>query len=118
MSDNARNDSAQDDAQPAAEAQAEAEPATAAPADASAEPHDGDMPDLDDVKRHFREALDRKNKAGSKDSSAASGKSKGKAQVAHGPSAARAAERRAGERAADGTIAGWEFQCQAGWSSR
>jgi hypothetical protein len=52
------------------------------------------MPDLDDVKRNFREALDRKNKANSKDSSAADGKSKGKAQVAHGPASTRRSFRR------------------------
>jgi hypothetical protein len=60
---------------------------------ADAVPEDG-KPDLDEVKRHFREALDRKNKASSKDSAAASGKGKGKAQVSHGPASTRRSFRR------------------------
>jgi hypothetical protein len=97
------NDSAQDDASPgsteATAGTAEAAQAAAAPeADASVEadpaPEDGDGPDLDDVKRHFREALDRKNKANTRDTSAADGKAKGKAQVAHGPASTRRSFRR------------------------
>lgn len=96
------SDSAQDDASPGsteatagtAEASqaAEALEADASPKDTA--PEDGDGPDLDDVKRHFREALDRKNKANSRDSSAADGKAKGKAQVAHGPASTRRSFRR------------------------
>jgi hypothetical protein len=97
------SDSAQDDASPgsteATAGTAEASQAANAPeADASVEadpaPQDGDGPDLDDVKRHFREALDRKNKASTRDSSAADGKAKGKAQVAHGPASTRRSFRR------------------------
>jgi hypothetical protein len=97
------SDSAQDDASPgsteATAGTAEAPEAGQSPeADASPEadtaPEDGDGPDLDDVKRHFREALDRKNKANSRDSAAADGKAKGKAQVAHGPASTRRSFRR------------------------
>ena len=94
------SDSAQDDASPGsteatagtAEASqvAEADPAM----EADMAPEDGDVPDLDDVKRHFREALDRKSKANTRDSSAADGKAKGKAQVAHGPASTRRSFRR------------------------
>jgi hypothetical protein len=94
------SDSAQDDASPGStEATAGTAAASQAPeADASLEadtaPEDGDGPDLDDVKRHFREALDRKNKANSRDSSATDSKAKGKAQVAHGPASTRRSFRR------------------------
>jgi hypothetical protein len=96
------SDSAQDDASPGspeatagttgASQAAEALEADASPEDTA--PEGGDGPDLDDVKRHFRAALDRKNKANSRDSSAADGKAKGKAQVAHGPASTRRSFRR------------------------
>jgi len=96
------SDSAQDDASPGspeatagtagASQAAEALEAHASPEDTA--PEGGDGPDLDDVKRHFREALDRKNKASTRDSSAADGKAKGKAQVAHGPASTRRSFRR------------------------
>ena len=91
------SDSAQDDAAPGSPEStagtADAPPAADGPHGGAA-PEDGDMPDLDDVKRHFREALDRKNKANSKEASASGGKAKGKAQGAHGPASTRRSFRR------------------------
>jgi hypothetical protein len=91
------SDSAQDDASPgspeATAGTAEASQTTQAP-EADTAPEDGDMPDLDDVKRHFRQALDRKNNANSRDSSASDTKAKGKAQGAHGPASTRRSFRR------------------------
>jgi hypothetical protein len=60
----------------------------------TAAPEDGDLPELDDVKRHFREALDRKNQASAKEASASGGNAKGKAQGAHGPASTRRSFRR------------------------
>jgi hypothetical protein len=92
MSDSAQHDASQ--AVTEATAGTSDAPGTPEAPEAGTAPEDGDMPDLDDVKRHFREALDRKNKANSKDSSATSDKSKGKAQVAHGPASTRRSFRR------------------------
>jgi hypothetical protein len=50
--------------------------------------------DLDDVKRKFRAALDRKKQASAKDSAAASGRAAGKAQGAGGPASSRRQFRR------------------------
>jgi hypothetical protein len=50
--------------------------------------------DLDDVKRKFREALDRKKQASAKDSAAASGRASGKAHAAGGPASSRRQFRR------------------------
>ena len=66
---------------------AEAEVTSPAPADDAA-------PELDDVKRRFREALDRKKQANSADSATAGDKGKGKAQHAHGPASTRRSFRR------------------------
>jgi hypothetical protein len=97
------SDSAQDDASSgsteatagtAGASQAAEAAETDAPLEADPVPEDGDGPDLADVKRHFREALDRKNKANSRDLSAADGKAKDKAQVAHGPASTRRSFRR------------------------
>jgi len=48
----------------------------------------------DDLKAKMREALDRKNKANSRDSSGTGGKATGKAQGAHGPASSRRSFRR------------------------
>jgi hypothetical protein len=92
MSDSAQDDDSQAPAK-ATTGAAEAPGADEAPETGTAV-QDGDMPDLDDVKRHFREALDRKNKANSKDSSAAAGQGTAKAQGAHGPASTRRSFRR------------------------
>ena len=52
------------------------------------------MPELDDVKRKFREALDRKKQANAADAAGTGGKGKGKAQAAHGPASTRRSFRR------------------------
>jgi hypothetical protein len=92
------SDSAQDDAAPglaeATAGTADAPPAADGPQAGAAPEDDGDMPDLDDVKRHFREALERKNQANAKEASASGGKAKGKAQGAHGPASTRRSFRR------------------------
>ena len=98
MSDSAPDDAAQSVVEATAATAETPEEGTApeegAGPEEGAAPEDGQGPDLDDVKRHFREALDRKNKANSKDSSAASGTGKGKAQMAHGPASTRRSFRR------------------------
>lgn len=50
-------------------------------------------PDIDDVKRKFREALDRKQ-AGHASDAAGTGKNQGKVSGAHGPAASRRSFRR------------------------
>jgi hypothetical protein len=70
---------------PAAEA---AEPATGESATA-----DGDKPELDDVKRKFREALDRKKQFHS-EGQGKGGHESGKVNGAHGPAASRRSFRR------------------------
>ena len=93
-------------AQPKA-AQAEAKQAEAQPADAEqaaagqaapepAEAHHGDgevKPDLDEVKRKFREALDRKRQAHA-EGQGRGGQDTGKIHGAHGPAASRRSFRR------------------------
>ena len=79
-------------AEPAAEA---AEPAAAdAAADAGAHAHaDGGKPDIDEVKRKFREALDRKRQAHAEGSDQG-GRDPGKIHGAHGPAGSRRSFRR------------------------
>ena len=102
--------------------------------------------DLDETKRKFREALDRKKQAHANDTAAAGERAAGKARGRAAPpraaasSAARAADPAssrpgaraawparaawaaragwAGEQSAHGTILRWEIQRQAGWLSR
>ena len=88
-------------------AQAEAKQAEAQPADAEqaaagqaapepAEAHHGDgeaKPDLDEVKRKFREALDRKRQAHA-EGQGKGGQDTGKIHGAHGPAASRRSFRR------------------------
>jgi hypothetical protein len=68
--------------------QAEAEQAAARPAKAQAKP------DLDEVKRKFRAALDRKREASADDGAGSSGRDAGKIHGAHGPAAGRRSFRR------------------------
>jgi hypothetical protein len=77
----------EDSAKPAAEPAA-AEPATAEPAT-----EDGEKPELDDVKRKFREALDRKKQFHS-EGQGKGGHESGKVNGAHGPAASRRSFRR------------------------
>ncbi|HTU72429.1 MAG TPA: DUF5302 domain-containing protein [Trebonia sp.] len=88
------SDSAQDDAP--ATAQDLAQAAEVAEAAEAAEPGDSDAQpgELDDVKRKFREALDRKKQASAKDSAAASARAAGKAHAAGGPATSRRQFRR------------------------
>ena len=86
MSDSARDD-ASEAAPPAPPAAGEDEAAQAAEG-----APEGD--ELEDVKRKFREALDRKNQSHAKDSSTSGGKGTGKAQFAHGPASTRRSFRR------------------------
>jgi len=72
----------EDSAKPAAEPAA-AEPAT----------EDGEKPELDDVKRKFREALDRKKQFHS-EGQGKGGHESGKVNGAHGPAASRRSFRR------------------------
>ena len=98
---------AQPKAAQAEAAQAEAKQAEAQPADAEqaaagqaapepAEAHHGDgeaKPDLDEVKRKFREALDRKRQAHA-EGQGRGGQDTGKIHGAHGPAASRRSFRR------------------------
>jgi hypothetical protein len=68
--------------------QAQAEQAAARPAKAQAKP------DLDEVKRKFRAALDRKREASTDDGAGSSGRDAGKIHGAHGPAAGRRSFRR------------------------
>jgi len=54
----------------------------------------GQPGDLDDVKRKFREALDRKKQASAKDAASAGGRGSGKAHAAGGPATSRRQFRR------------------------
>ena len=86
-------DVAEAEPEPAAEA---AKPAAEAaePAAASAGEGDGEgKPDIDEVKRKFREALDRKQKAHAEGSDQG-GRDPGKIHGAHGPAASRRSFRR------------------------
>jgi hypothetical protein len=67
--------------------QGEPEPVTDAPAAAEAEAAPA-QPDMDEVKRKFREALDRKNQAHA-EGQADGGHDTGKIHGAHGPAASR-----------------------------
>jgi hypothetical protein len=82
------SDSAQDDTAAATEdVEQEAEAVEAG--DPAAE-----SGDIDDVKRKFREALDRKKQASAKDSTAAGARAAGKAHQAGGPASSRRQFRR------------------------
>jgi len=76
-------DPAAEAAEPATDESATAEPATA----------DGAKPELDDVKRKFREALDRKKQFHS-EGQGKGGHESGKVNGAHGPAASRRSFRR------------------------
>jgi hypothetical protein len=76
----------EDSAKPAAE------PATAGPV-AESVTEDGEKPELDDVKRKFREALDRKKQFHS-EGQGKGGHESGKVNGAHGPAASRRSFRR------------------------
>jgi hypothetical protein len=82
------SDSAQDDTA-AASQDVEQEAEAAEAADPGAQPGD-----LDDVKRKFREALDRKKQANAKDSATGGDRAAGKAHQAGGPAASRRQFRR------------------------
>ena len=97
MSKTAKQDPKTAPAEPAetesAATQGEAAPAAAAPETAAAPgeaaaAEEGAAPDLDDTKRKFREALERKNKVHS-DSQGQSGRDGAKISGAHGPAASR-----------------------------
>ena len=85
------------DAKQAAAGQAAPESAASEPAASEpAEAHHGDgevKPDLDDVKRKFREALDRKRQAHAEGQDRG-GQDTGKIHGAHGPAASRRSFRR------------------------
>jgi hypothetical protein len=98
----ARPKAAQAEAAQAEAKQAEAQPADAEQAAAGqaapepAEAHHGDgeaKPDLDEVKRKFREALDRKRQAHA-EGQGRGGQDTGKIHGAHGPAASRRSFRR------------------------
>ena len=76
----------------AAASQPDAAPSEAAPADAASQP-DGAKSDLDEVKRKFREALDRKRNAHAS-ANAEGAHDTGKVHGAHGPAASRRSFRR------------------------
>ena len=76
--------------EPAAEA---AEPAAEAAEPAAAAPPTEDKPDIDEVKRKFREALDRKRQAHAEGSDQG-GRDPGKIHGAHGPAGNRRSFRR------------------------
>ena len=97
-----KSEAAQAEAQPPDAEQAEAQPADAEQAAADqaapepAEAHHGDgeaKPDLDEVKRKFREALDRKRQAHA-EGQGRGGQDTGKIHGAHGPAASRRSFRR------------------------
>lgn len=83
MSDNAQDDAtaATQDVEQAAEAVEEGGP-------------DEQPGDIDDVKRKFREALDRKKQASAKDAASAGARTQGKAHAAGGPATSRRQFRR------------------------
>ncbi len=79
----------------AAASQPDAAPSDAAdqPDPAGAGPQDGALPDLDEVKRKFREALDRKRSAHAS-ANAEGAHDTGKVHGSHGPAASRRSFRR------------------------
>ena len=86
------DDSPQGDAAPAT---ADSPEAPEAQAEVTGPAPEADpKPELDDVKRRFREALDRKKQVNSADAADSGGKGKGKAQAAHGPASTRRSFRR------------------------
>ena len=96
MTETAKQDTTKAPAEPAATesaaTQGDAQPETAAPGEAaSAETvpaEDGAAPDLDETKRKFREALDRKHQAHN-EGQGRGGRDGGKISGAHGPAASR-----------------------------
>ena len=82
------SDSTQDDATPATEEADQADEA-GEESDPAARPGD-----LDDVKRKFREALERKKKASARDAASATGRAAGKPHAAGGPATSRRQFRR------------------------
>lgn len=100
MSDSAQDDAARvtveapPDTAAAGEADALEAPASGEKAEASTESQTGEKPDLDEMKRKFREALDRKRQANSADAVAAGGRGTGKVHGAHGPASTRRSFRR------------------------
>jgi hypothetical protein len=93
----AQAEAKQAEAQPADAKQAaagQAAPEPAAPESAEAHHGDGEVkPDLDEVKRKFREALDRKRQAHA-EGQGRGGQDTGKIHGAHGPAASRRSFRR------------------------
>ena len=96
MTDSAKQDTTKAPAVPAATEPNKTEPAAAAEAEAAREapapPDDAAgehaSPDLDETKRKFREALERKNQAHN-DGQDRGGRDGGKISGAHGPAASR-----------------------------
>jgi hypothetical protein len=86
MTESAPRKAPQASAKPASTKPDAPEPAAPEPEQASPE-HDG-KPDMDEVKRKFREALDRKREIHA-DGSAAGGRDPGKIHDAHGPARSR-----------------------------
>jgi hypothetical protein len=84
------SDSVQDETEPAPEEAPEAAGTPDTMPDASAEEPD----DLEETKRKFREALDRKKQASTRDSAASGARGTGKAHGAGGPAASRRQFRR------------------------
>ena len=96
MTETAKQDSTKEPAEPAAPrasetraaaTQGDAQPETAAPDEAAGD-EDGAAPDLDETKRKFREALERKHQAHN-DGQGKGGRDGGKISGAHGPAASR-----------------------------
>jgi Family of unknown function (DUF5302) len=97
MTDSAKQDAAKVGAEPAGGEQAGAEPAGAEPADAEATSahaeDDEGKPDLDEVKRQFREALDRKREQHA-NGTGQGGRDAGKIHGSQGPATSRRSFRR------------------------
>jgi hypothetical protein len=92
MSDTAPRKGPQGKARQAETDQAAAE--TAETAETAEQAGDQAKPDLDEMKRKFRAALDRKREASAGDSAGGSGRDAGKIHGAHGPAAGRRSFRR------------------------
>jgi hypothetical protein len=92
MTESAKQDTTKAPAEPAATesaaTQGDAQPETEEAAAETAPAGDGAAPDLDETKRKFREALERKHQAHS-DSQGQGNRDGGKINGAHGPAASR-----------------------------
>jgi hypothetical protein len=92
MTETAKQDTSKSPDKPAGKGPDASGPAPAESAEtesaATEQAGDGDKPDLDETKRKFREALERKHQAHS-DSQGQSGRDGSKISGAHGPAAAR-----------------------------